>query len=103
MLDTRRLIVLLGAMLVPGAAFASADLARSKNCVACHHTERRVIGPAFTAIAGRYDNDDANVRILSERIIAGTGGHWGPTPMPPQSSLSQEEAEALVRWILSLR
>lgn len=101
MRDVRFLMILLAALLVPGEAVASAELARSRNCVACHAAERRGNGPAYTAIAARYANDSAAVRTLSEKVIAGTGGNWGPMPMPPQSTLSQDEAEALVRWILS--
>jgi cytochrome c len=107
MLDLRHLAVALavalGALLVSPEAFASDELARSKNCVACHSAERRMIGPSYAAIAARYANDDSAVRTLSERILAGTGGNWGQMPMPAQSNLSQDEAEALVRWILSYR
>ncbi len=95
--------VLLYALVLSPDAFASAELARSKNCVACHSAERRMIGPPYTAIAARYADDSAAVRVLSERILQGTTGNWGQMPMPPQANLSQEEAEALVRWILSHR
>lgn len=101
MIDVRHLAVVLTALLVPAEAFASADLARSKNCVACHAAERRMIGPPYKDIAVRYANDSAAVRVLSEKILAGGSGNWGQMPMPPQSNLSQEEVEALVRWILS--
>jgi cytochrome c len=91
----------LGALAVSSPALASPELARSKNCVACHHAERRMIGPAYNAIAQRYANDSAAVRTLSERIVAGGSGSWGPMPMPPQPTVSPEQAEALARWILS--
>jgi len=96
-------LVLLVALFAAPDALASADLARSKNCVACHSAERRMIGPPYAAIAGRYADDGAAVRTLSERVVAGTSGNWGQMPMPPQAGLSPEEAEALVRWILSHR
>lgn len=101
MLDLRHATVVLAALLVSPAAFASADLARSKNCVACHSAERKMIGPAYTAIAARYVNDSSAVTTLTERILAGASGNWGQMPMPSQSSLAREEVEALVRWILS--
>ncbi len=101
MRDVHHLVILVAALVVSGEAFASAELARSRNCVACHSAERRGNGPAYTAIAAKYANDSAAVRTLSERVLAGTGGNWGPMPMPPQSTLSPDEAEALVRWILS--
>lgn len=103
MLDIRRITAVLAALLVSPEAFANADLARSRNCVACHSSERRMIGPPYTAIAARYANDGSAIRILSERVLAGTNGNWGQMPMPPQPDLSPDEAEALVRWILSHR
>lgn len=101
MIDGRHLAVALTALVVSSNAFASPELARSKNCVACHHAERRMIGPSYTAIAARYANDDSTVRTLSQRIMEGTGGNWSQMPMPAQAGLSQEEAEALVKWILT--
>lgn len=68
--------------------------------MACHAAERRMIGPPYRDIAARYANDPAAVRVLSEKILAGGSGNWGQMPMPPQA-LSQEDVEALVRWILS--
>jgi cytochrome c len=101
MIDARHLAVALTALFVPSDAVASAELARSKNCVACHSAERRMIGPPYKDIAARYANDSSAIRVLSERVLAGGSGNWGQMPMPPQSTLSQEEVEALVRWILS--
>jgi cytochrome c len=89
------------ALLTSSAAFANADLARSKNCVACHHVERKMIGPPYKAMADRYGKDESAIKVLSEKIVKGGGGNWGPMPMPPQPGVSPEEAEALVKWILS--
>jgi cytochrome c len=103
MIAFRRLSLLLAGLVLSSPALASAELARSKNCIACHHAERRMIGPAFNLIANRYANDSDAVETLTARIIAGSGGNWGPTPMPAQPTLSREDAEALIRWILSPR
>lgn len=103
MIALRRLALLLAALLPSSPALASPDLARSKNCIACHHAERRMIGPAYSLIAARYADDSAAPARLAERIIAGGSGNWGQMPMPPQPGLSREEAETLARWILSQR
>lgn len=89
------------AVLASSAALASPELAKSKNCVACHHAERKMNGPAYKTIALRYANDDGAVRTLSDKVRAGGSGVWGPAPMPPQAGVSPDEAEALVRWILA--
>jgi cytochrome c len=105
--DMRKMIVLrpwglaAAATLVATAALASPELARSNNCVACHHLERKMIGPPFKAIAARYAGDDNAVKVLSEKVVKGGGGNWGPTAMPAQAGVSQENAEILVKWILS--
>jgi cytochrome c len=101
--DLRHLAAALAALVVSSDAFASQELVRSKNCVACHHPERRMVGPSFAAIAGRYANDDTAVRVLSQRVLEGGSGQWGQMPMPAQSDLTQAEAEALVQYILSLK
>lgn len=101
MIDFRRLTVVLLVALAPTAASASPELAKSKNCVACHHGERKMIGPAYKAIAERYANDTAASKVLAEKIRKGGGGQWGQSPMPPQAGVSEDDADALVKWILS--
>lgn len=102
MVDFRQLAAASFAVLLTStAAFASADLAKSKNCVACHHIERKMIGPAYKAMAERYGKDESVIKLLSEKIVKGGGGNWGQLPMPPQPTVSPEEAETLVKWILS--
>jgi cytochrome c len=103
MADLCRLAAIFAALLTSSAAFASADLAKSKNCVACHHVERKMIGPSYKAMAERYGKDEAAIQPLREKIVKGGGGVWGPMPMPPQPNVSAEEAEALVKWILSIQ
>lgn len=89
------------ALLVSQSALASPELARSKNCVACHHMERKMIGPSYKAVAERYARDEAAATTLSEKVIKGGVGSWGQTPMPPQPSVTPAEAETLVKWILA--
>jgi cytochrome c len=79
-------------------AMASADLARSKNCLACHAVERKLVGPSFRDIAGRYTAKDTAQLVNS--IQKGGAGRWGPIPMPGNAAITPEEAEALARWVL---
>jgi cytochrome c len=104
MFDYRHIAAVIFAVLLTSpAAFASADLAKAKNCGACHHAERKMLGPAFKAIAERYAKDESAIKLLSERIVKGGKGSWGPTPMPPQPSVSPADAETLAKWILTLQ
>jgi cytochrome c len=36
-----------GLSLTSGAALASADLAKAKNCMACHANDRKLVGPSL--------------------------------------------------------
>jgi cytochrome c len=101
MVHIRSLIATAVALLVSSPALANPDLARSKNCVACHHVERKMNGPAYKAVAERYAKDEAAIKILTEKVVKGGAGNWGQSPMPPQPNVTPAEAEALVKWILS--
>lgn len=89
---------------MPKAADASrgpAALARESNCLACHATASRMVGPSFREMAERYRGDEKAEVTLSGRVRAGVQGNWGAIPMPPHPNLSDEDARSLVRWILS--
>jgi cytochrome c len=81
-----------------GTAQASTDLARSKNCLACHAVERKLVGPSFKDIAGRYTEKD--ILHIAGVIQRGGSGRWGPIPMPANTAITNEEADALARWVL---
>lgn len=84
-------------------AFASADLAKKKNCLACHQEAKKVIGPSYQEVAAKYAGDDAAVATLIEKVQKGGVGVWGKVPMPPNPQVNHEEAKTLVEWILSLK
>jgi cytochrome c len=77
------------------------DLARRKGCLACHGVAKRIVGPAFRDVAGRYKGQDGALEKLMEKVKRGGSGVWGPLPMPPNPDLSEEDARALVGWVLS--
>jgi cytochrome c len=81
-----------------GAAHASADLAKSKNCLACHAVDKKLVGPAFKDVATRYTQKD--VAQLAASIRKGGAGKWGPIPMPANPQVSEVEATALATWVL---
>jgi cytochrome c len=81
-----------------GAAHASADLAKSKNCMACHAVDRKLVGPSFKDVASRYTQKD--VAQLAASIRKGGAGKWGPIPMPANPHVSDAEAAALATWVL---
>lgn len=86
-----------------GTATASPELAKAKACTACHAASAKLVGPAFKDIAARYEKETGAADMLAKKIKAGSKGAWGPIPMPPNPQLSDEDAGALARWILTQR
>ena len=98
---TLSLAVALG--LASGAAMASADLAKAKNCMACHAEAKKLIGPSYKDVAAKYANDKDAVAKLSEKIRKGGVGVWGQIPMPANPQVSEAEAETLAKWVMSIK
>lgn len=87
--------------LAGSAAHASAEMAKNKNCIACHAVDKKLVGPSFKDIAAKYASDKDAVARLTKKVREGGSGVWGQVPMPPNPQVSAEETEALVKWVLS--
>ena len=83
------------------AAQASADLAKAKACMACHTVNSKVVGPAYKDVAAKYAKDPSAEARMAEKIRKGSSGAWGPIPMPANPQVSEADAKALAKWILS--
>lgn len=88
------------------AGAADVDIARvtalmkDNGCLACHARDAKVLGPSYLDVAGKYQGQsDAHDKLVA-KIQKGGGGAWGPVPMPPHPDLSDEDAGAMVDWIL---
>lgn len=86
-----------------GSALANADLAKSKNCMACHAVGNKVVGPSFKDVAAKYAGQKDAENKLVQKVLKGTSGTWGAVPMPANTQVSDAEAHTLVKWILSLK
>lgn len=84
-------------------ALASADLAKARNCTACHAAEKKLIGPSWRDVAARYASDREAPARLARKIREGGVGAWGQIPMPANPQVSADEAAALARWALGSR
>ena len=84
-------------------AFAQLDLAQKKNCLACHAVDKKVLGPAYKDVAAKYAGDKTAVAKLTEKVLKGGSGVWGPVPMPANAQVNEAEAKQLVTWILTLK
>ena len=82
-------------------AYAQADLAQKKNCMACHAVDKKLVGPAYKDVAAKYAGQSDAEDKLAQKVIKGGTGVWGQIPMPPNPQVSEAEAKQLVKWVLS--
>ncbi|MBO0952853.1 PA14 domain-containing protein [Fibrella forsythiae] len=78
------------------------DLFAKSDCNTCHNRDVKTVGPAYMAIAERYDNTAKSKEALITKIIKGGAGNWGQIPMTPHPDLKREDAATLVSYILDL-
>ncbi|MBN8453927.1 c-type cytochrome [Accumulibacter sp.] len=95
------LLLISAGLMSAGAAQADEALAKAKNCLSCHAVDKKVVGPSYKDVAKKYSAKDE--AMLAEKVIKGGKGVWGPVPMPPNPSVTPDEANKLVKWILSLK
>lgn len=82
-------------------AAASTDLAKAKNCMACHAVDKKLIGPSYKEVAAKYASDKDAVTKLAVKIRAGGVGVWGQIPMPANTQVSEAEAKTLATWVMA--
>ncbi len=91
------------AALASNAAVATEQLAKENNCLACHAVDNKLVGPGFKEVAAKYKGDKSAEAKLATKIQKGGSGSWGQIPMPANPQVTDQEAKALVKWILSLK
>jgi cytochrome c len=92
-------ITALGAHL---GAQASEAVAEKNACLNCHGVSKKIVGPAFSAIAEKYKDRKDSAAYLTEKIAKGSTGVWGQVPMPGMPQLPADEVKAMVTWIMAL-
>jgi cytochrome c len=88
-------------LLYSTCAFAQDGLAKSKNCMACHSVNAKLVGPSFKDVAAKYSGKKGSEEKLVQKVMKGGGGAWGPVAMPANPQVSVSEARSLVGWVLS--
>ena len=91
------------AAVVAAPAFANADLAQKKNCLACHATDKKLVGPSYKDVAAKYAGQKDAAAKLADKIQKGGVGAWGQVPMPANPQVNAEEAKQLATWVLSIK
>jgi cytochrome c len=70
------------------------------GCVACHTSDKQLVGPAFREVAARYRTDAGAASRLAVKIREGGAGAWGPVPMPPNPQIADADLKRIVGWVL---
>ena len=99
----KRSLILLTALsaLASSSVMANADLAKAKNCMACHAVATKLVGPAYKDVAAKYvGQKDAEDKLIG-KVLKGGSGAWGAVPMPANPQVSEADARILVKWVLA--
>jgi cytochrome c len=99
----RILIATALALSASAPAWADQALAQSKNCMACHSVDKKVVGPAFKDIGAKFAGQPGASNMLAQKIIKGSAGVWCPVPMPANTQVSEADAKKLADWVLTLK
>lgn len=82
---------------------ASEALADQHACLNCHAVDKKLVGPAFNAVAAKYRDVPDAVAKLAAGIEKGSSGVWGNVPMPGMPQVSAADREALAKWVLQTK
>jgi cytochrome c len=88
-----------------GAALAAdaQQLLKDKACLACHALDKKLVGPAYKEVAAKYKTRKDAEAYLSKKIREGSTGLWGAVPMPPNATVSEEDARTLAKFVMTVK
>ena len=87
------------------------DLVGASDCLTCHKTSEKLVGPSYQDVANKYAGVDTAVTYLAHRIINGVGTNdkkdWGDETnnaiMTAHPQVSEADAEQMVKYVLLLK
>ena len=79
------------------------ELIAKSNCSSCHKPTVKLVGPSFQDIAQKYQPTAENYTFLTDKIIKGGSGNWGPVAMSPHADLPSADVKKMVTYILSVK
>ena len=76
-------------------------LIKRYNCVSCHATDKKLLGPAYKEVAAKYKDEAGAADTLVAKVKEGGSGVWGAIPMPPNPGVPDGDVRLIVDWILA--
>jgi cytochrome c len=95
------LFALIAAASLTAPALADQALATSKNCMACHAMDKKLVGPSYKDVAKKYTGQKDAADKLTTKIMKGGSGAWGAIPMPANPQVNEADAKKLAAWVLA--
>lgn len=77
-------------------------LINSSDCRTCHNEIMKTIGPSYESIAKKYDNTEANQKMLASKVSIGGTGVWGGSVMNAHPDLPEEDLQEMISYIMSM-
>ena len=75
-------------------------LVAKSDCFTCHKLNEASTGPSYLSVSEKYENTEANLEKLADKVISGGTGVWGQIPMAAHPQLSKEDVKAMVKYVL---
>ncbi|MEP7374226.1 MAG: c-type cytochrome [Chitinophagaceae bacterium] len=83
---------------------AGLELIANSDCLTCHRPTEKLTGPSYQDVANKYASQAPGIiPTLAGKVIKGGSGVWGEVPMLPHPTLSQADAETMVKYVLLLK
>ena len=79
----RTLLIMAAMAAISAPALADEALAKSKNCMACHAADKKLVGPAYKEVAKKYAGDAKAVDMLATKIVKAVRVSGVPFPCQP--------------------
>ena len=78
-------------------------LMKKSGCAACHTVDKKLVGPAYTAVAAKRKGEKDAAAVMEKSVRAGSKGVYGPIPMPPNpaAKISDADLHDLIEWVLT--
>ena len=85
-----------------------ATLLQQSSCLACHHSQSKVVGPSFVQLSSHYRKEmekDENklLKKLIEKVKKGGSGVWGEVPMTGQPQYKDDDIREMLKTMLNTK
>ena len=100
----KKILFLLSFVLSSAAVHAAVPaevdtLLRTKNCLACHAYEKKLVGPSFADVKINVAKRGTTAEALATKVMKGGSGVYGPIPMPANPQINAQDALTITKWL----